>query len=186
MKKRKPKKPKQPTGGTFIPHSRNDSNVKRMDAYLQAKKAKHKNYRPPKPSNVFSNGTVVLDRASNTTGIIEGTTQISSLMIYENDTFAYRLRVGTKIVLASPMDVVKVAEGDRRRILHREYLLSIGITEQRYIPRRGHKKYLETHCWRCETELDSVSDAECLRCGRLICDCGACWCGTWWDPNRAR
>lgn len=34
-----------------------------------------------------------------------------------------------------------------------------------------------THCYQCSTELDNAIDLECIACGWILCNCGACGCG---------
>lgn len=35
----------------------------------------------------------------------------------------------------------------------------------------------QTHCWSCHCHLDSSAELECMACGWLLCECGACGCG---------
>jgi hypothetical protein len=34
-----------------------------------------------------------------------------------------------------------------------------------------------THCWSCKGHLDNSIDIECVSCGGILCNCGACFCG---------
>lgn len=34
-----------------------------------------------------------------------------------------------------------------------------------------------THCWRCKSNINSVTLLECCGCGWILCNCGACGCG---------
>ena len=45
-------------------------------------------------------------------------------------------------------------------------------------------QYRETHCWgnMGHSQLDSLHNFQCSRCGGLVCSCGRCLCGTRWDP----
>jgi hypothetical protein len=35
----------------------------------------------------------------------------------------------------------------------------------------------ETHCWSCKRTLTSEGFPECVECGWILCECGACGCG---------
>jgi len=35
----------------------------------------------------------------------------------------------------------------------------------------------ETHCWSCKKTLSSEGFPECVKCGWILCECGACGCG---------
>lgn len=59
---------------------------------------------------------------------------------------------------------------------HRRHMAQVGV------PYRGMRKRVgenirKTHCWKCKLPLDNAKFDECIACGWIICDCGACGCG---------
>jgi hypothetical protein len=43
--------------------------------------------------------------------------------------------------------------------------------------RDAKSNYRKTHCYNCKQYLDGLRYFECLNCGWIICNCGACGCG---------
>ncbi len=59
---------------------------------------------------------------------------------------------------------------------HRERLESIGkqyLGVRKALP----KKLRVTHCYSCKQTLSNSIDVECVVCGWILCNCGACGCG---------
>ena len=59
---------------------------------------------------------------------------------------------------------------------HRRHMAQVGV------PYRGMRKRVgenirKTHCWKCKMPIDNAKFDECITCGWIICDCGACGCG---------
>lgn len=57
---------------------------------------------------------------------------------------------------------------------HRE---SLKVLNKKYWGTRDtYKKYRDTYCYSCKSNLDSELFKECCGCGWIICSCGACGC----------
>lgn len=60
-------------------------------------------------------------------------------------------------------------------VRHRLRVEKIGLTyggvrvSTRTVPRN-------THCWKCQRQLTSEGYPECISCGWILCECGACGC----------
>lgn len=60
---------------------------------------------------------------------------------------------------------------------HRKFLEQHGKV---YAETRKRSKVLPsriTHCYACKSALDSTVNLECVACGWILCQCGACGCG---------
>jgi hypothetical protein len=73
---------------------------------------------------------------------------------------------------------------ERHRVLakereerHRAFLKARNVLYQGV--RETNKPRLQrvTHCWSCKGHLDNSINVECVACGWILCDCGACGCG---------
>jgi hypothetical protein len=59
---------------------------------------------------------------------------------------------------------------------HRAQIEKLGF-EYRGVEEFSDKQHRATHCYRCKKGLLSTLHIKCMRCGWLICECGACGCG---------
>ena len=62
---------------------------------------------------------------------------------------------------------------------HKEFLLSKGLGQSNYAGIRSVEKqklHRSSHCWACHHPVDNSIQFECLKCGWIICFCGACGC----------
>lgn len=59
---------------------------------------------------------------------------------------------------------------------HRAHVSRVGVP---YLGTRRStgKSIRKTHCWKCTIPIDNITFFECVSCGWIICDCGACGCG---------
>lgn len=77
-----------------------------------------------------------------------------------------------EIVRSSAIEKYRRSVVVRHRLrIHRMGKQYTGIrTSTRRVPR-------ETHCWSCKRVLTSQGYPECIECGWILCECGACNCG---------
>ena len=61
-------------------------------------------------------------------------------------------------------------------MLHAERLRELGVSNEGVRP-SSHPRRHHVQCYACHTGLDSAVDLECVRCGWILCNCGACGCG---------
>ena len=64
-----------------------------------------------------------------------------------------------------------------REARHKKFLEDLGIPYRGVRPSSGIKERRVTHCYDCKGHLDNRIDTECVACGWILCDCGACGCG---------
>lgn len=60
---------------------------------------------------------------------------------------------------------------------HAAHLERIGLKNPGIRKSVRAKAHRITHCWACKESLDNNHDLECIGCGWIICECGACGCG---------
>lgn len=60
---------------------------------------------------------------------------------------------------------------------HRAFLERLGVAPAGTRPRSIYKPPRNPFCYACYEDLDSTVEFECVACGWLICQCGACGCG---------
>ncbi len=156
----------------------------------------------------FKEGERVWHPERKYVGTVIGTTKMADLFECEDDEIGVRVRVREQdpVVIASPRKLVKFMDmplkerqratraSSRRakkrnkhltklKTLHEAYQQSLGLGYRGLRARNpvhrtadGHRV---THCWRCQRDLDNAIDYECVRCGGIVCSCGACFCGTY-------
>lgn len=135
--------------------------------------------------DLIHNGTVVSNVKTGEVGLVEDVTRLRSVLPYDDDDYAYRLRrEDGSVILVAPRDAVVQPPADQRAFKHRYYVRSVGVEWIGSRPFRRRTDTRRTHCWRCKRDLSSSDNPICERCGWLICECGACACGTIWDRNR--
>jgi len=130
-------------------------------------------------------------------GKFDGVTKIQALFEKPSDTVGCRVNVVGEIK-------IRIASPDNLELVTRDVLISaktvnnISVPENLSLEER-HKFILEsygiewkgictaskkrdvsrqrvTHCWFCKHPLDSSVDKECVACGWILCQCGACGC----------
>lgn len=81
----------------------------------------------------------------------------------------------------------RILEGEDRKIAIEKYRKSVVVRHRLRFHRMG-KKYIgiressrqvprDTHCWSCSRSITSDGYPECIECGWILCECGACGCG---------
>ena len=62
---------------------------------------------------------------------------------------------------------------------HRRFLLDLGVAESDTVELEASasSRRRETHCFGCQSDLQSDFHFECSRCRWLVCGCGTCGCG---------
>jgi hypothetical protein len=60
---------------------------------------------------------------------------------------------------------------------HAEFLARLGKAPAGLRPRSIDLPSRHTHCYSCRESLSSSVDLECIACGWILCQCGACGCG---------
>lgn len=88
---------------------------------------------------------------------------------------------------AKARSAAKKIEGKDRDVVIEKYRQSVVVRHRLRLQRMG-KKYAGirepnqiiarvTHCWSCKRTLTSEGYPECIECGWILCECGACGCG---------
>jgi len=105
----------------------------------------------------------------------------------ESDRFALcdrkTMRAHTSGKNVSPSEILSAIErietyGDRK--LERKNRLFLQMLGKKFAGTRKRDMSLplrSTHCYSCKSGIDSSTDLECVRCGWILCSCGACGCG---------
>jgi len=60
---------------------------------------------------------------------------------------------------------------------NRAFLERLGKAAAGTRPRSNQHQPRATHCYACHGRLESTIEFECMGCGWLLCQCGACGCG---------
>ena len=123
-------------------------------------------------------GMFVRHKTKGYIGKFDGVTRIKSLFESPSDSVGYRVQVGSHA---------------NRQIASRENLeiLSLEDCHKINLARNGcewkgvrkvdmtatGRRHRVTKCWDCKEHLDNAIDLECVACGWILCQCGACGCG---------
>lgn len=60
---------------------------------------------------------------------------------------------------------------------HRSNITSLGVEYRGVQVSKKRRKRRTANCYACQSPLDNYFDLECVKCGWIVCDCGACGCG---------
>lgn len=119
-------------------------------------------------------------------GWTDGVTTIKKFLERKTDTTGVRVRLpGGGMWCASPGNLKPISvdifitkaapqlqQGIEAR--HKARLQEKGVAYGGVRKRQGSPR--STHCYACKSPLTSLSDLECVSCGWILCECGACGC----------
>ena len=142
-------------------------------------------------------GLVVLDPSGQATD----ETQVSLYVLKEDRVGVFQRSVIRSQLLPaqiSPTEVCRAADAylryeinkpqkdfenqtrENRRLLeikHKNFVAERGQAYSGVRIREGSRRPRASWCWSCKTGLNSSSNLECVTCGWILCECGACGCG---------
>jgi len=128
----------------------------------------------------FRQGMLVRHKTKGYLGIFHGVTRIKHLLELPLDVVGCRILVrsgsSSTFQIASPDNLVNLADLslEERHEAHLAFFNIIGKGVRKTTIDRRHRV---THCWMCKGPLDNAVDFECVVCGWILCQCGACGCG---------
>jgi hypothetical protein len=128
-------------------------------------------------------GTLVRHRIKGYIGTIFGVTRMKELFELPTDPIGYRVKPFTRLAqdvfIASP-DNIETLENMTLEDRHRANALFLGFewkgTRRRIIDDSNRPSRV-SYCWFCKLKINNTVDLECIACGWILCNCGACGCG---------
>ena len=85
------------------------------------------------------------------------------------------------VQLLNSYNTFKISRGASVRApveeMHSRFLRERGLENKGVRQAAAQKHHRVTVCWSCHRSLDNTINVECVTCGWIICQCGACGCG---------
>ena len=128
-------------------------------------------------------GMLVRHKTKGYIGTFDGVTRIKSMFESPSDSVGCRVQVDSRFHAKRQIasrDNLEILEDVSLEDRHKANLAFFGCewkgARKVDMMAAGHRHRV-AHCWFCRGPLDNAVDLECVGCGWILCQCGACGCG---------
>ena len=128
-------------------------------------------------------GMLVRHKTKGYIGTFDGVTHIQSLFESPSDSVGCRVQVDFRLHAKRQIasrDNLEILEDASLEDRHKANLAFFGCEwkgVRKVDTTAAGRRHRVTHCWFCKGHLDNAVDLECVACGWILCQCGACGCG---------